>query len=149
MAVVSMSEQQNAAIVHRIVEEVFNRGNLDLIDGYIDPKFHDHSPRLGQAPGVAGFKEGLSLLRQAFPDLHYAIEDTIATGDKVVIRARISGTHRGKLRGAVPTGKRFEMTGIAIARLADGKLVERWACFDNLAMLQQLGLLPGGDHPRS
>ncbi len=144
-----MSEEQNVAIVHHIVEEVFNRGNLDAIDPYIAPEFHDHNPRLGQGPGLAGFKEGLRLLRQAFPDLHYTIEDTMASGDRVVLRATVRGTHRGKLRGAPPTGRRFEMTGMAIVRLVDGKLVERWACFDNLSMLQQLGLIPGSDHPRS
>jgi predicted ester cyclase len=138
-----MSAEDNEAILRRIVDEVFNQGKLDAIDQFIAPGFVDHNPRQGQGPGLAGFKQGLTQLRTAFPDLRYIVEDVISQGDMVVARATVRGTHRGRLGAIAPTGREFAMTGIVIARFADGRVVERWASFDNLGMLQQLGLIPG------
>jgi steroid delta-isomerase-like uncharacterized protein len=71
-----------------------------------------------------------------------AIEDQVAEGDKVVTRWTATGTHKGELMGIPPSGKKVRVTGIAIDRLEDGKIVESWSSFDQLGMLQQIGAIP-------
>jgi len=78
----------------------------------------------------------------AFPDLHYTIEDMIAEGDKVVVRLTFSGTHRGEFMGVAPTNKRVTTTAIFIQRIVSGKLVEEWSNADLLGFFQQLGVIP-------
>lgn len=142
-------DHENQLIVRRLVDEVLNKGNLDAADACMAENFVEHDPRPGQGPGLAGFKQRIKALRTAFPDLHYTIEDEFEAADKVVVRVRARGTHRRGLAGIPPTGKRFTMTGIFIVRIADGKIVERWANYDNLAMLQQLGVVRQWGKPTS
>jgi steroid delta-isomerase-like uncharacterized protein len=131
----------NGDIARRIFEEVLNAGNLAVAAELIAPDFVEHYPRAGQGPGLAGFKQRVMMLRAAFPDIHYTIEDEICVADRVVVRVTAHGTHRGRLGRLVPTGKRFVMPGIVIFHLADGKITERCASYDNLGMLQQLGAI--------
>jgi steroid delta-isomerase-like uncharacterized protein len=132
----------NLAVVRRVFEDVLNRGDLAAIDELFAPEFVEHNPRPGQGPGRAGFELRTINLRTAFPDLHYAIEDEFAADDRVVARVTARGTHRGTLADIPATGRRFTMSGIVIFRLFEGKIVERWANYDNLTMLQQLGVVP-------
>ena len=76
------------------------------------------------------------------PDLHLAIDDLFAEGDRVVFRVTIRGTHQGAFMGAAPTGKQITATAVDIARLADGRIVEHWGQMDTLDLMQQLGLIP-------
>ena len=114
-----MSEE-NKAVVLRIQEESFNRGNYDALDDLItsDAIYHDHPP--GVPSGPEGTKQFAAMLRSAFPDLHATVDDVIAEGDKVVLRLTMRGTHQGGLMGVAPTGRHVEMSGIDIARVADG-----------------------------
>jgi len=82
------------------------------------------------------------MYRTAFPDVHFTIEDQIAEGDRVVTRWTARGTHQGPLVGIPPTSKQVTMSGIAIYRLVDGKIVEQWGVNDMLGLLQQLGVVP-------
>ncbi|HWU37535.1 MAG TPA: ester cyclase, partial [Candidatus Acidoferrum sp.] len=81
-------------------------------------------------------------VRAAFPDFHNTIEELIAEGDKVVARLTYRGTHRGHLFGIVPTGRQVVYSGIAIFRIAGGKIVDGWVIGDTLALMQQLGAVP-------
>jgi steroid delta-isomerase-like uncharacterized protein len=92
--------------------------------------------------GLEPFKQYLSMLLTAFPDLHVTIEDMIGEGDKVVVRFTFRGTHQGDLRSIPPTGKQVEVTGIDIICAANGKVVEEWANIDELGLMQQLGVIP-------
>ena len=83
------------------------------------------------------------MYRAAFPDLRLSIDELFAHEDKVVWRWRSEGTHTGEFFGLLPTHKRGEVTGISIARLEDGKVVETWSEWDNLGLLRQLGAAPG------
>lgn len=132
------------AVARRIVDEVLNRGNLEVVDELFAPDFRDHTPRPGQGPGREGYKQAITLLRAAFPDLAYTIEDLIAADDKVVLRLSARGTHQGDLMGIPPTGKAVRIVGIVIDRIVDGKLVERWGLGDDLDLLDQLGVAPTG-----
>jgi steroid delta-isomerase-like uncharacterized protein len=138
-----MSAEENKAIYHRWAQEVFNRGDLSVVDELIDPSFVDRAPALpGQAPGAEGVKQVFTLYRTAFPDIQATIEDLIAEGDKVVARLTVRGTHPGELQGIPATGKQATITAIDIVRIANGKFVEHWAQYDQLGMMQQIGAIP-------
>jgi steroid delta-isomerase-like uncharacterized protein len=136
-----MSEH-NKMLVRRAIEEVYNQGNLKVVDELVSKDFVVHSPS-EEIHGPAGIKQYVSALREAFPDLHITIEDQIAERDKVVTRWTARGTHGGTFQGVAPTGKRGSMTGIEVDRFVDGKSVECWTNVDELGLLQQLGVIPG------
>ena len=93
--------------------------------------------------GREDVKRFMGEFRSAFPDFHTIIEDQIAEGDRLVIRWRMRGTHEGEFRGVVSTGKELVITGIGNFRFSsEGKVVESWDSFDQLGMMQQLGVLP-------
>ena len=121
-----MSEAENRALAYRYVEEVFNQGNLTVIDELIDPAFIEHNPFPGQAPGIAGEKQAVSMSRAAYPDLHTTIEDIITEDDMMVIRLTARGTQRGEFMGNPATGE-VTTTEIHILRIANGKAVEHWS----------------------
>ena len=125
------------ALVRRFMEEVFNRGNLAVVDELWIPD------------GIEGGKRAVENLRGAFPDYHRTIEAQVAEGDLVVTRWTMRGTHRGPYRsGALgrtlaPTGRRVAVPGTSIHRLAGGRIVESWVRGnDSVDLLLQLGALP-------
>jgi predicted ester cyclase len=138
-----MSEE-NKALVRRFVEEVVNAGNVDRADGFVTADYIEHQ----QLPGAEGrqgidvAKAFLSMMRGAFPDYRFAIEDLVAEGDTVVARVSVSGTHRGELMGLAPTGRRVRTSGIEVFRFERGKMAEHWAAFDALGMMRQIGMIP-------
>jgi steroid delta-isomerase-like uncharacterized protein len=139
-----MSEK-NKAVMRRALEEVVNKGKLDLIDELTTPDMIDHTPFPGVPPNREGVRQSIAMLRQAFPDLHITIEDIIAEGDKVVSLQRARGTHKGEFMGIPPTGKQVKWTGIFIFRIADGRIADHWLEQDIMSLMQQLGAiqLPG------
>ncbi len=82
------------------------------------------------------------MYRSAFPDTEFELNDLIEEGDKVAARITATGTHKGTLMGIAPTGKRVSISGIVITQFRDGKQVESWSSYDQLGMLQQLGVVP-------
>ena len=133
-----MSTEENKAIVHRAFEELFNQRNVDVIDERWAKEFIHNPGQEGRDP----WKERVvPILTGSPPNLHLAIEDVIAEGDKVVVRFTWSFTHTVPIFGVAPTGKYISWTGISINRLGDGKIVEEWANFDDLGWQRQLGLI--------
>jgi predicted ester cyclase len=140
-----MSIEANKAVVRRFYEGVFNQRNIDLIDELMGPVFINHDPTPVAARDQASMKQFIQALTMAFPDHHHAIEDLIAEGDKVVMRCTLTATHQGRFPGFLempPTGKSVCQKQIHILRVQDGKLVEHRVVRDDLAMMQQLGLIP-------
>lgn len=137
-----MSEQ-NKTLVCRAVEEVWNQGNYAVVDELVasDLVVHASTPA-GEIHGPEGVKQFYASLREAFPDIHFTIEDQIAEGDRVVTRWTARATHTGEFQGIPPTGKQGRLTGIDIDRIANGKVVECWPNADELGLLQQLGVIP-------
>ena len=78
--------------------------------------------------------------QSAFGNPRFTVDDQIAEGDKVATRYTITGTHLGDYKGITPTGKKITSTGITIHRIASGKILEGWANWDALGLLQQLGV---------
>jgi steroid delta-isomerase-like uncharacterized protein len=137
-----MSEH-NKAVVRRLIEEVWNKGNLSSLDEFFTPNYQNHdpsSPDFGRGPESE--RKGATLYRNAFPDLRLTIEDIIAEGDTVMVRWSSRGTHKGELNGIAPTGKQINISGITVARLSNGKLAESHVNWDALGMMQQLGVVP-------
>jgi steroid delta-isomerase-like uncharacterized protein len=138
-----MSAEENGVIVRRFIEEIFNQGNLEVAEEILAPDYIHHDPTTSEfGSGIEGFKQMISLYRQAF-DLQIVLEDQIATEEKVVDRWTGHGTHQGAFMGMVPTGKRITATGISIHRIAGGKIAETWNNYDALGIFQQLGIVPG------
>ena len=137
-----MSAEANKALVRRFYEEI-DKGNLDILDELVAPDYLDHNPPPfpGLHAGLDGLKQAFRISREATPG-HHQIEDQIAEGDKVVTRLTSYGKHEGDLPGAPRTGNDLKMTSITIHRIANGKLVEKWAEKDVLGFLQQIGVIP-------
>lgn len=114
-----MSTEANKILVWRLIEEIWNTGNYDPLDALAAPAFAESTKRLNQ------------MTRTAFPDCHDTIDEMIAEGDKVVVRWTACGTHLGEWPapwGSIPpTGKPVTFSAIHIFRIANGKIVERWA----------------------
>ncbi len=122
-----------------LMEHVFNRGDFTAVDSLVAADFHNH-----EAPdqtGPAGFTATAAWLRSAFPDYHADLEELVVEGDLMVARLTVSGTHLGDFMGFAPTGRRFQVQHMHMYRVRAGKLVEHWACRDDLGQLTQLGLL--------
>ncbi len=135
-----MSEQ-NKALVRRVIEEVYNQGNLAAADELAASDLVIHLP--SQAiHGREGAKQYVATLRSGFPDIHFTIEEQLAEGDRVMTRWTAHGTHLGEFQGIPPTGKRVRVTGTEVDRIANGKTVECWSNVDELGMMQQLGVVP-------
>jgi steroid delta-isomerase-like uncharacterized protein len=131
-------------LASRGIEEVWNRGNFEVVDEIIASDFAGHSS-MGDTHGSEEARQFWMSLHAAFPDIHFSIEDQIAEGDKVVTRWSSDATHTGEFRGMPATGKHGHITGITIMRVVDGKVVEGWTNLDELGLLQQLGVIPALD----
>jgi steroid delta-isomerase-like uncharacterized protein len=133
--------EQNKDVARRFYEVVLNEGNVSVLDDLAVADYEEHDPLPGQGTGRQGIKERVTMVHDAFGQ-RFTIEDMVAEGDKVVVRWTGSGTHEGTFMGIPPTGKSFTIAGIDVYRLEDGRLAEHWHVVDQLALLQQLGVLP-------
>jgi len=134
MSVESLVEYQ------RVWVESLNRGDVSAADVAFAPDCIVHITGVPDPiRGVGPWKELVAGLLGAFPDLHFTIEDQLVQGDRVAFRWRASGTHRGPLGAAPPTGKAIALDGLIVDRVVDGKVQERWEQWDQSVMLQQLG----------
>jgi predicted ester cyclase len=125
--------------VYRRLMQAVGAGREDAVDELLDAGFVDHNPIPGQPPGPAGFKDWMSAVRAALPDLTATVEDVVAASDRVAGRVRYRGTHGGTFVGVAPTGRAVDFEAFHIARLTDGKIVEWWGTADLLGALQQVG----------
>jgi predicted ester cyclase len=99
-------------------------------------------------PNLNALKQFVGALCDAFPDLHFTIDDIVAEGDKVVVRYTWTGTHKGGFMGIPPTNKKVTMWEIQMAKVVGGKIVEVWSRSDNLGIMQQLGVIPTPGKPK-
>ena len=138
-----MQPEENKNVTRRFLKEVFEGGNLELVDELFAPDYVLHDPFVPEeVRGPEGIKQFVSMYRNAFPDAHITIEDLLAEGDKVVVRWTARGTHQGELMGVPPSGNRVEISGIAIYRVSGGKIEETWSSYDALGIMQQIGAVP-------
>ena len=134
-----MSSEHNKKAFRLFIEEVFNKGNFNVLNEVFAPNYVEH--QFGLKTTVEGVKEDVSFLHRAFPDFHMTIEDMIASEDTVWGRMSVTGTNMGPFMGA-PTGKRINITVFDVLRFKDGLAVDHWGVPDRFAVLAQLELLP-------
>jgi steroid delta-isomerase-like uncharacterized protein len=135
----------NKAVVSRF-HDAANTGDAEVIsktiDEVVEPDLLFHAPVPTGATGVQALKQVWEVLLRAFPDLHVAVEDVIAEGNKVVARNTVTGTHHGEYRGLPPTGKPVTYNEIFVFRFTGGRIAEIWGVVDVLSQMRQLGAIP-------
>ena len=129
---------ENKAIVRRVFEEGWTKGDLTAFDETIAAHYVNHDPSSlpNVTPSLEGLKQLVVAYRAAIPDLRITIEDLIEDHDKIVVRYTVTGTHMGDLMGVAPTNSKVTATGISIYLLESGKIVEGWTIWDALSLMQ-------------
>lgn len=122
-----------------------NKGKAAL-EAFIDKNFDaNYVGHLGTGRDIHGLNEANqvnNMLYEAFPDMHFTLDDLIIEGDKAVVRYTVTGTHKGAYHSIPPTNNKMMIWGLVIDRFAGGKFVEEWSRLDTLGMMQQLGVIP-------
>ena len=133
-----MSIENNKALARQLTE-LLDKGDEEKLNELLSPDFVSHFAGLNQPLNREQYILVNRAAKTAFNDLRRTVEDLIAEGDKVAVRITARGTHTGMFQGIVATGKLTKITGIAIRRIADGKIIEEWVVNDQLGLMQQLG----------
>ncbi len=144
-----MSAEENKALIRRFFEAIDKacpEGNADILDEFLAEDFIEHNPFPGIPPTRDGWKQTFMGFVVGAPGYH-VVEDLIAEGDKVAGRITAYGKHEGDLFGIPATGKDIRVSGIAIWRIQDGKIVEHWHETDQIGLRQQLGVMSPPEHP--
>ena len=124
--------------------DLINAGDVEGFGELLADDFVEHEETPGLAPTKEGVEAFFRMYIAAFPNLRMDAEDVLASGDKVVARVRVTGTHQGEFMGMPATGKDIDVQAIDIIRFGnDGLAHEHWGVFDVMAMMQQLGAIPG------
>ena len=128
----------------RVVDEAWNKGNLDALDELHAPGYTEHHAPFPDVEGLEAFKQVVAGAHTTYPDFHITIHELILEGDKLAARWSWTGMHLGQTRQLAipPTGKRLTLTGAHILHIQGDKLVEGWQFADDLGLLQQFGLTP-------
>ena len=130
-------------VTMRRLYELISAGDIDGFGEHVADGFVEHEELPGLERSKEGVKQMFRMYRAAFPDLRLEAEDVLVSGDKVVARARATGTHQGEFLGMPATGKRVDVQLIDIIRFGeDGLALEHWGVLDALGMMQQLGAIP-------
>ncbi len=133
--------ETNKATLRRIVEAA-NSDDLDVFSKALGELSEPNAVLRTPSPRTPAYREVFATLYQAYPDLHIAVEDLIAEGDKVVCRNVVTGTHLGEYLGIAPTGKAVAYNEIFIFRFVNGRIAEAWGVVDVLSQMRQLGVSP-------
>jgi steroid delta-isomerase-like uncharacterized protein len=141
IAYASSLQEQNKALAKRAFEEILSGGRFELTEQLYAKDFVNHG--IHRNASLEEDQAALKGWHQAFSDISIVPEKLIAEGDLVTVYWIARGTNTGIGNGLPATGKKAELAGITIWRIVDGKIKEEWSAFDQLSMMQQLGLLPG------
>jgi steroid delta-isomerase-like uncharacterized protein len=140
-----MSPEEIKALERHIIEE-HNKGKvaaMAVMDEVLATDFVMHGNTESEdIHGLKNVKQSMAEYFNAFPDIHYTLDDIIVEGDKAVIRCTMIGTHKGEFMGIPPTNKKVKVREIGIDRVVGGKIVEEWGISDTLDLMQQLGVVP-------
>ena len=134
-----MTTEQNKALARRVLEAIGANDQARLKE-LLAPDFVAHQP--GGPQNGQAFVQHLSSFRLAFSDSEFTVEEQIAEGDRIATRATWQAIHSGDFQGLPPTGKQIAISAIFFGRVRDGKFVESRSLFDQMSLMQQLGLVP-------
>jgi len=132
----------NKEVIRRFCEEVINQGRMDSADELVLADFVELDPFPDQGPGREGLKETIRGLREAFPDIHWTLDEMVAEGEKVASRFTWTGTHRGPFLGIPATGRAVAVNGVVIDRLEGGRMADSRILMNTFALMVQLGVIP-------
>jgi predicted ester cyclase len=145
---VAMSVKDNIELVRRITEQGLNLGDVSFVGEVFSPAYQVHARGLDLPRGAGAFQAAVTFWRRSFPDFHTTIEHMIGAGEFVASRFSTTGTHTGAFGEMPPTGKRFQVSGVDMHRVVDGKVVESWISDDIPRILMEIGALrPAGGPP--
>jgi steroid delta-isomerase-like uncharacterized protein len=131
----------NKQIVTRFMDECWSQGKLNTVAELVDTNCRIHDPVFPSlTSGADNLRKHIESCRTGFPDLKFKIDDTIAERNEVVVHWTATGTHRGNFLGTPPTNRNATVSGTSIFRIEGGKIVEEWAHWDLMSMMNQLGL---------
>jgi steroid delta-isomerase-like uncharacterized protein len=132
-------EEQNKEIVKRYWNGKWNERRPEILDELLTSNVVNYGTSM-KINNLEEYKQVYGMFLSAFHDTHFTIEEIIAEGDKVMTRASMSGVQKGALEGIPPTGKTINISIFTVFRLVDGKIAEEWEIYDDLGMMQQLGM---------
>lgn len=130
--------ERNKSLVCRFVDQMMNKGNLEVIDELIAPDFVDHDAPADQTAGPEGVKRTLEAVHKSLTDFRVLTDEIIAEGDRVVTRHTAEATHVGPFLGFAATGRRLRWTSVSIYHIVDGRIAERWGLVDYRSLQRQL-----------
>ena len=133
-----MTAEQNKALLHRYIEEVWDKANPAAVDDFLAPNYRRHRSPTTPPLTLEEQKKLLTGFRAAFPNIQIAVEEVIAEGDKVAFRSTMRGTHHGEFLGIAPTGREVTFSLLDVIRIEDGHFVEQWGGPDIYDLLQQI-----------
>ena len=138
----AMMKEKNISIANQFYSEVINKGDTTIMKAIVAENFIDHNAAPNLPKGIEGFKQFLTMVGTAYPDINVKIEELLSDGDKVIARLTISGTQTGVLMGNIPpSGKHAVWSGIDILKIEYGIIVERWSQRDIYGMMKQIGAI--------
>lgn len=137
-----MSPETNKAIVRRLVEQVWNKRQIDLIEEFYREDAVLHIAGMSSKSGSEGIRNTVSMILRAYPDLYLVIDDEIAEGNKVVNRWTVMGTYPPKMDDIPVTGKQGVHSSMAIFDLSNARVTEFWFLIDNLGWMRPLRANP-------
>jgi len=136
---VRLTEEDAKALLEPYLE-IFNEGNLAVVEEVIDPNYVLHHCNFPEdLVGIDRFKGWVTDNATGFPEFELTFDEIIVKDDKIVTLWTAAGTNTGPLGNLPPTGKKVQVSGLAISRIADGKFAEEWVYFNMLDFYQQLG----------
>lgn len=134
--------KDNRLVIRCFVQEVLNQGNLDAAGRFCWEDVVEQVPLPGQGPGLDGLKDIVRMMRTAFPDMHWSVEEQLQDNEKVLTRFVWTGTHHGDFLGIPATGRPVSVWGMVIDRVVDGRIKETRIIMDMLGLMSQLGVVP-------
>ena len=141
-----MSEELKTK-ARRTWEEIVPNADVEALAEVIAEDLIDHSARPDEPQGLAGVRQTVVWLGTVFSDQRWDIHQVIGEGDTVVVYCTLQGRHTGDLMGIPPTNREVAVDYVHIVRFSDGKAVEYWSVRDDMALMRQLGALPGRPAP--
>ena len=139
-AVSAESAEKRKAVARRVFEEIFNQGKFEVADEIYAKDFVNHG--VTREIGLNEDQAAARGWRSAFPDLKMKVDKALVDGDYVTVLWSGEGTNTGEGNGLPATGKKLKGRGITIWRISGGKIREEWSEFDQMRIMQQLGLMP-------
>jgi steroid delta-isomerase-like uncharacterized protein len=137
-----MTVDENKALVHRFVDEIFVKARPEAVDDLLTDDFTPHT-WASTGAGKADLKQAIERVSAGLSDVSMTIEDLIAEDDRVAVRLTAHAVQTGEFMRLPPSGKAYTIGEIHIFRIRDGRVAEHWHQADLLGMMRQLGALPG------